>query len=89
MRRGADPAVVYSVALSENCEWLAVASHKGTVHIFSLAEPVHVNSKVATELVQDNAADSGTRMNPTSIFSIVKVRYPVDICILQRFLPEN
>lgn len=35
VRRGADPAKIYSIAFSTN-EMLAVASDKGTVHVFSL-----------------------------------------------------
>ncbi|KAG1669019.1 hypothetical protein FOA52_000613 [Chlamydomonas sp. UWO 241] len=44
LRRGADPATVYSLALSRASEWLAVSSHKGTVHVFSLAAPVHTHA---------------------------------------------
>eukprot|EP00798_Chlamydomonas_sp_ICE-L_P004834 gene4834-34587_t len=40
LRRGADPAIIYSLALSRNCEWLAVSSDKGTVHVFALSEAV-------------------------------------------------
>lgn len=36
VRRGVDRAEIYSIALSPNVRWLAVASDKGTVHIFSL-----------------------------------------------------
>ncbi|KAH9767632.1 Autophagy-related protein 18c [Citrus sinensis] len=36
VRRGVDRAEIYSIALSPNVQWLAVASDKGTVHIFSL-----------------------------------------------------
>ncbi|XP_057970506.1 autophagy-related protein 18d-like [Malania oleifera] len=36
VRRGVDKAGIYSIALSPNVQWLAVSSHKGTVHIFSL-----------------------------------------------------
>lgn len=84
LRRGADQATVYSVALSRNCEWLAVSSHKGTVHIFSLAQPVHTSSEdgscAAGDLMaagQTNGADGGTnRTNPTSILSLVKNLVP-------------
>ena len=40
LRRGADPAAIFSIALSKNCDWLAVSSGKGTVHVFALAEAV-------------------------------------------------
>lgn len=36
VRRGADRADIYSIALSPTVQWLAVSSDKGTVHIFSL-----------------------------------------------------
>ncbi|XP_010922804.1 autophagy-related protein 18c [Elaeis guineensis] len=36
VRRGADRAEIYSIALSPNVQWLAVSSDKGTIHIFSL-----------------------------------------------------
>lgn len=36
VRRGADRAEIYSIALSPNVQWLAVSSDKGTVHIFKL-----------------------------------------------------
>jgi len=33
LRRGADPALVHSLAFSRGCEWLAVSSDKSTVRI--------------------------------------------------------
>jgi WD40 repeat protein len=36
VRRGLDRADIYSIALSQNVQWLAVSSDKGTVHVFSL-----------------------------------------------------
>lgn len=40
LRRGADAAAIYSLALSRSCEWLAVSSDKGTVHVFALEDQV-------------------------------------------------
>lgn len=40
LRRGADPAHIYSLALSRNCDWLALSSDKGTVHVFALCPAV-------------------------------------------------
>ncbi|GIL72311.1 hypothetical protein Vretimale_3989 [Volvox reticuliferus] len=40
LRRGADPAHIYSLALSRNCDWLALSSDKGTVHVFALGPAV-------------------------------------------------
>lgn len=39
VRRGADRAEIYSICFSQNAQWLAVSSDKGTVHIFSLRAP--------------------------------------------------
>lgn len=36
LRRGADRAEIYSLAFSQNAQWLALSSDKGTVHVFSL-----------------------------------------------------
>lgn len=36
LRRGADTAVIYSVAFSSDSRWLCCGSDKGTVHIYSL-----------------------------------------------------
>lgn len=36
VRRGADKAVIYSLAFSSNAQWLALSSDKGTVHVFGL-----------------------------------------------------
>lgn len=36
LRRGADTAEIYSLAFSQNAQWLALSSDKGTVHVFSL-----------------------------------------------------
>ncbi|GIL64901.1 hypothetical protein Vafri_18737 [Volvox africanus] len=44
LRRGADPAHIYSLALSRNCEWLALTSDKGTVHVFALGPAVALTS---------------------------------------------
>ncbi|KAI5059135.1 hypothetical protein GOP47_0025454 [Adiantum capillus-veneris] len=39
VRRGADRAEIYSICFSQNTQWLAVSSDKGTVHVFSLSAP--------------------------------------------------
>eukprot|EP00884_Botryococcus_braunii_P006611 jgi/Botrbrau1/15951/Bobra.0260s0012.1 len=40
LRRGADPARIYSIAFSrgERPDWLAVSSDKGTIHVFALEQ---------------------------------------------------
>lgn len=74
LRRGADPACIYSLAFSRGDvpEWLAVSSDKGTVHVFSLA----MGERAAK--VQQKAATNGTlppgTANPVSALSFVSVR---------------
>jgi WD40 repeat protein len=36
VRRGADRAEIYSLAFSNNLQYLAVSSDKGTIHVFNL-----------------------------------------------------
>lgn len=38
LRRGADAAHIYSLALSRDCGWLACTSAKGTLHVFALTQ---------------------------------------------------
>lgn len=39
MRRGVDPAAIYSVSISPNSQMLAVTSDKSTLHIFDIPHP--------------------------------------------------
>ncbi|KAL3521340.1 hypothetical protein ACH5RR_019489 [Cinchona calisaya] len=59
VRRGADRADIYSIALSPNVQWLAVSSDKGTVHIFGLKVRV---------VGEDPATDPGTTKSPTLFY---------------------
>lgn len=36
LRRGLDAATIFSISISKSCDYLAVSSGKGTVHIFAL-----------------------------------------------------
>ncbi|EFJ43077.1 hypothetical protein VOLCADRAFT_42684, partial [Volvox carteri f. nagariensis] len=54
LRRGADPAHIYSLALSRDCEWLALTSDKGTVHVFA-------------PLLCDDGAETPTASSPSSV----------------------
>lgn len=80
LRRGADPAAIYSIALSANCEWLAVSSDKGTVHVFALATNVVINpeqtGRASGDAVQSNQSE---HRNPTSLFSMVKGLVPIPL----------
>ncbi|CAI0552243.1 unnamed protein product [Linum tenue] len=51
VRRGVDRAEIYGITLSQDVQWLAVSSGKGTVHIFSLR-------------VRVGGEDSSTNSNP-------------------------
>mmetsp|Transcript_33440 Transcript_33440/g.73944 ORF Transcript_33440/g.73944 Transcript_33440/m.73944 type:complete len:382 (+) Transcript_33440:4009-5154(+) len=88
LRRGADPAAIYSLALSRTCDWLAVSSDKGTVHVFALSENVHTGQDEVARPPSAGGVDAGVaagangdasfsgRTNPTSIFSMVKGLVP-------------
>lgn len=56
LRRGSEPATIFSLALSRCCDWLAVSSDKGTVHVFGLAE----NVRTAPPEGSSSAPDPGT-----------------------------
>lgn len=72
LRRGADPARIYSLAFSKGNQpdWLAVSSDKGTVHVFSLQprSPPTDLSSLAARQDTDNTAK-----NPVSPISFVSV----------------
>ncbi len=72
LRRGADPACVFSIAFSkgERPHWLALSSDKGTVHVFSLDQR-QPSSDVGTTA---GTSDAGSLRNPVSPFSFVSVR---------------
>lgn len=80
LRRGADPATIFSIALSKNCEWLAVSSDKGTVHVFALGPNVVINSEYSTKPATDTSAtNAANQKNPTSLFSMVKGLVPIPL----------
>jgi len=55
LRRGGDPATIYSMAFSVNSQFLAVSSSKETVHVFSIkAEEINAVTKLM-------ASESGSR----------------------------
>ncbi|KAG9443342.1 hypothetical protein H6P81_014682 [Aristolochia fimbriata] len=72
VRRGADKADIYSIALSPNVQWLAVSSDKGTVHIFSLrvrglGDVSHHSTMEGTpELMHQNSTSLDALICPTS-----------------------
>lgn len=80
LRRGADPACIYSIAFSRGAQWLAVSSDKGTVHVFSLdrrrASTAAVDAAAAAGGAP-GAPDGGALRNPVSAFSFVSAILPV------------
>ncbi|XP_006655036.1 autophagy-related protein 18d-like [Oryza brachyantha] len=70
VRRGLDRAEIHSIALSQNLQWLAVSSDKGTVHVFSLrvkhAEEDANNREPATTVAQVNDNFSCGSMAPVT-----------------------
>ncbi|KAH0457893.1 hypothetical protein IEQ34_013208 [Dendrobium chrysotoxum] len=85
VRRGADRAEIYSIALSPNVQWLAISSDKGTVHIFNLRVRVVgedapiLPSSQGPALLHQNSATSldalispNTGANPSSSLSFMK-----------------
>ncbi|KAK9846636.1 hypothetical protein WJX81_008098 [Elliptochloris bilobata] len=89
LRRGADPACIYSIAFSRGAEWLAVSSDKGTVHVFSLdrgragapgggaaAADAAAAAGGGAGAGSGGAADGGLR-NPVSAFSFVSSILPM------------
>ncbi|GMH41297.1 hypothetical protein BSKO_09207 [Bryopsis sp. KO-2023] len=76
LRRGSDQALIHSIALSKGCEWLAVSSDKGTVHIFSLNEDLRQASEDSMRRSNGVGGDLVSR-NTTSMFSMVKGIVPL------------
>ena len=81
-RRGSDTAAIYSLAFSRGDapEWLAVASDKGTAHVFSLAgaNGRQQGSGGGGGSGGDAAGQQqGGRSNPVSALSFLSSRLPV------------
>lgn len=85
VRRGADRAEIYSIALSPNVQWLTISSDKGTVHIFNLRVRVvgedapALPSGQGPALLHQNSATSldalispNTGANPSSSLSFMR-----------------
>lgn len=75
LRRGADPARIFSIAFSKGDapQWLAVSSDKGTVHVFKLPI-VSVDKHAATAA---RVPQSEVVANPVSALSFVSNILPV------------
>ncbi|KAJ0979844.1 hypothetical protein J5N97_015318 [Dioscorea zingiberensis] len=65
LRRGADRAEIYSLAFSDDKEWLAVSSDKGTVHVFRL--------KVNSGSTESATSHSSTEQNTSTFGSFPSI----------------
>eukprot|EP00252_Welwitschia_mirabilis_P006409 TRINITY_DN1728_c0_g2_i1.p1 TRINITY_DN1728_c0_g2~~TRINITY_DN1728_c0_g2_i1.p1 ORF type:complete len:395 (+),score=37.20 TRINITY_DN1728_c0_g2_i1:175-1359(+) len=81
LRRGADRAEIYCLAFSQNLQWLAVSSDKGTIHIFGLDIPRNgeesrksADGNQALSTVNGSAGSPGSSpgYNPSSSLSFMK-----------------
>ncbi|KAG9140823.1 hypothetical protein Leryth_025225 [Lithospermum erythrorhizon] len=86
VRRGADKADIYSLALSPNAQWLVVSSDKGTIHVFTLRvrvigedAAVGTATNIATAMCHQNSSSSldaliapSTGSNPSSSLYFMK-----------------
>lgn len=99
LRRGSDPARIYSLAFShgDQPDWLAVSSDKGTAHVFSLAgggrQPGARGGGGGGNGRGQQPGDGGDagrgaqgRGNPLSSLSFVSVSARVGACALQGLL---
>eukprot|EP01006_Ploeotia_vitrea_P044428 TRINITY_DN66830_c13_g9_i2.p1 TRINITY_DN66830_c13_g9~~TRINITY_DN66830_c13_g9_i2.p1 ORF type:complete len:398 (-),score=196.98 TRINITY_DN66830_c13_g9_i2:67-1260(-) len=59
LRRGADKAVIYSIAFNYNTQWLATSSDKGTIHVFKLNE----KTSGGTKQIKHNNTNSSSSSN--------------------------
>jgi len=67
MRRGVDQAIIYSVCFSQQSQWLATSSDKGTIHVFKLNDNVRIDA-TNSDPNDPNAAND----NPSSSLSLFK-----------------
>eukprot|EP00201_Polytomella_parva_P011647 CAMPEP_0175072712 /NCGR_PEP_ID=MMETSP0052_2-20121109/20080_1 /TAXON_ID=51329 ORGANISM="Polytomella parva, Strain SAG 63-3" /NCGR_SAMPLE_ID=MMETSP0052_2 /ASSEMBLY_ACC=CAM_ASM_000194 /LENGTH=454 /DNA_ID=CAMNT_0016340283 /DNA_START=305 /DNA_END=1666 /DNA_ORIENTATION=+ len=72
VRRGADPAQLFSLAFSQQSEWLAASSDKGTVHVFacgpgvSLVIPGEEDGKLWRRRVDGSTKPSFDSLSPAA-----------------------
>ena len=75
LRRGADPARIFSIAFSRGDipEFVAVSSDKGTVHVFNL-DPKRTAAIPSTDATSTHA-DGSSPKNPVSALKFVSVSF--------------
>eukprot|EP00210_Caulerpa_lentillifera_P007935 g7574.t1 len=76
LRRGLDAATIFSISISKSCDYLAVSSDKGTVHIFALRcfTPLVASENERPEL-QKEGGNLG--QNQSSVFASIKNFVPL------------
>ncbi|KAH6556587.1 hypothetical protein KP509_1Z168800 [Ceratopteris richardii] len=83
VRRGKGPADIYSVSFSNDAHWLALSSHRGTIHIFNLREQMKKGEKqlpntqspstgTSNGSCSKDITSSGAKLNPGSSLSFMK-----------------
>lgn len=94
LRRGADPARIFSIAFSRGDppDYLAVSSDKGTVHVFNL-DAKRTAAIPSTDATSDHPDGSSPR-NPVSTFKFMSSLLPVPYFASERSfaqfrLPED
>ncbi|XP_019058412.1 PREDICTED: autophagy-related protein 18e [Tarenaya hassleriana] len=71
LRRGAEKAAVYSIAISQNLKWAAASSDRGTVHVFHLN--LSIQSLSPTAVQNRNSSDTTyPSTNPGSSLSFMR-----------------
>lgn len=78
LRRGLDTAVIFSISLSRNCDYLAVSSDKGTVHIFALRcfTPSSITESEISDSAKQGVITAGGQ-NQSSMFASIKNFVPL------------
>ncbi|KAF6264637.1 WD40-repeat-containing domain protein [Scenedesmus sp. NREL 46B-D3] len=66
LRRGTEPAHIHSIAFSKHCDWLAVSSDKGTVHVFALGPNVVTGSDESDPAKAAAAATDSSQAGSTA-----------------------
>eukprot|EP01026_Neomeris_dumetosa_P069547 TRINITY_DN6880_c0_g1_i5.p3 TRINITY_DN6880_c0_g1~~TRINITY_DN6880_c0_g1_i5.p3 ORF type:complete len:206 (-),score=19.86 TRINITY_DN6880_c0_g1_i5:200-817(-) len=61
LRRGAEKAQIFSIAIAPKCDWLAVSSDKGTIHIFALRNQSQKRSSNSENQGAEDSQDNQQR----------------------------
>ncbi|GMY21111.1 autophagy-related protein 18a-like [Fagus crenata] len=75
VRRGAERAVIYSIAFSSTAQWLAVSSDKGTVHVFGLKVDSGALANDRSRGVSERSLSNSSAISSLSFIRGVLPRY--------------